>query len=124
MTIRLSGFCRTPRTLPISAMNHGLDDSLAQFAGRPLAEAFPYLILDARYERVREAGGIASQAGLMAIGIDWDGRRQVLAAFGLYLPPGNPDPALSDVMIQQAVSRGELKPDFLPGDVRVVVAQV
>src|ERR1700757_2353085 len=63
----------------ISAMNQGLDASLAQFAGRPLAEAFPYLILDARYERVREAGVITSQAVLIAIGIDWDGRRQVLA---------------------------------------------
>ena len=63
----------------ISAMNHGLDASLAQFAGRPLAEAFPYLILDARYERVREAGVITSQAVLIAIGIDWDGRRQILA---------------------------------------------
>src|ERR1700693_3484949 len=60
-------------------MNQGLDASLAQFAGRPLAEAFPYLIVDARYERVREAGVIASQAVLIAIGIDWDGRRQVLA---------------------------------------------
>ena len=56
----------------ISAMNQGLDASLAQFAGRPLAEAFPYLILDARYERVREAGVITSQAVLIAIGIDWD----------------------------------------------------
>jgi transposase-like protein len=63
----------------ISAMNQRLDASLAQFAGRPLAEAFPYLILDARYERVREAGVIASQAVLIAIGVDWDGRRQVLA---------------------------------------------
>jgi transposase-like protein len=63
----------------ISAMNQQLDASLAQFAGRPLVEAFPYLILDARYERVREAGVIASQAVLIAIGIDWDGRRQVLA---------------------------------------------
>src|SRR5256884_6163813 len=63
----------------ISAMNQGLDASLAQFAGRPLAEAFPYLILDARHERVREAGVITSQAVLIAIGIDWDGRRQVLA---------------------------------------------
>jgi transposase-like protein len=63
----------------ISAMNQRLDDSLAQFAGRSLAEAFPYLILDARYERVREAGVIVSQAVLIAIGIDWDGRRQVLA---------------------------------------------
>ena len=63
----------------ISAMNQRLDASLAQFAGRALAEAFPYLILDARYERVREAGVITSQAVLIAIGIDWDGRRQVLA---------------------------------------------
>ena len=63
----------------ISAMNQRLDASLAQFAGRSLAEAFPYLILDARYERVREAGVIVSQAVLIAIGIDWDGRRQVLA---------------------------------------------
>src|SRR5436309_12026011 len=63
----------------ISAINQRLDASLAQFAGRPLAEAFPYVILDARYERVREAGVITSQAVLIAIGIDWDGRRQVLA---------------------------------------------
>ena len=63
----------------ISAINQRLDEALAQFAGRRLAEAFPYLILDARYERVREAGVISSQAVLIAIGIDWDGRRQVLA---------------------------------------------
>src|ERR1700745_3253232 len=62
----------------ISAINRRLDESLAQFAGRPLADAFPYLILDARYEWVREAGVIASQAVLIAIGIDWDGRRQSL----------------------------------------------
>src|SRR5439155_8656336 len=63
----------------ISAMNQRLDASLAQFAGRPLVEAFPDLILDARYERVLEAGVITSQAALIAIGIDWDSRRQVLA---------------------------------------------
>jgi putative transposase len=63
----------------ISAINQRLDEALAQFARRGLAEAFPYLILDARYERVREAGVISSQAVLIAIGIDWDGRRQVLA---------------------------------------------
>ena len=32
-----------------------------------------------RYERVREAGVILNQAVLIAIGVDWDGRRQVLA---------------------------------------------
>lgn len=63
----------------ISAINKRLDESLAQFATRPLKEAFPYVILDARYERVREGGVIVSQAVLIAIGVDWDGRRQVLA---------------------------------------------
>jgi transposase-like protein len=62
----------------ISAINKRLDETLAQFASRRLGEAFPYLILDARYEKVREAGVIAGQAVLIAIGIDWDGRRQVL----------------------------------------------
>ena len=35
---------------------------------------FPYLILDARYEKVREDGVIRSRAVLVAIGIDWEGR--------------------------------------------------
>jgi putative transposase len=60
----------------ISAMNQRLNADLAQFAGRPLAEAYPYLILDARYERVREAGVIVGQPVLIAIGIEGDGRRQ------------------------------------------------
>jgi transposase-like protein len=63
----------------ISAINVRLDEGLAQFAGRRLDEACPYLILDARYERVREAGVIRSQAVLLAIGIGWDGRRSILA---------------------------------------------
>ena len=63
----------------ISAINTRLDEELAQFAGRRLDEACPYLILDARYERVREAGVIRSQAVLLAIGIGWDRRRSILA---------------------------------------------
>ncbi|ESX23558.1 hypothetical protein X765_28550, partial [Mesorhizobium sp. LSHC440B00] len=31
------------------------------------------------YEKVREAGVVMSQAVLIAVGIDWDGRRQILA---------------------------------------------
>src|SRR3546814_5702251 len=63
----------------ISAINKELDGSLAAFAQRRLDEPFPYLILDARYEKVREGGVVGSQAVLIAIGIDWDGRRQILA---------------------------------------------
>jgi len=63
----------------ISEINKTLDGELAAFAERRLSEGFPYLVLDARYEKVREGGVIRSQAVLVAIGIDWDGRRQVLA---------------------------------------------
>ncbi|MGF6310710.1 transposase-like protein [Bradyrhizobium sp. i1.8.4] len=52
---------------------------VAALAERKLQEPFPYLILDARYERIREDGIIASQAVLIAFGVDWEGRRQVLA---------------------------------------------
>jgi len=63
----------------ISAITGRLDAQLAEFSQRPLTEAFPYVILDARYERVREGGVIVSRAMLVALGIDWEGRRQVLA---------------------------------------------
>jgi putative transposase len=63
----------------ISAINKRLDASLAEFAGRRLEEPYPYLILDARYERVREAGVIRSRAVLIAVAIGWDGRRSILA---------------------------------------------
>jgi putative transposase len=63
----------------ISRINQSLDEELEKFAGRQLEEEYPYLILDARYEKVREEGVIRSQAVLVAIGINWDGRRCVLA---------------------------------------------
>jgi transposase-like protein len=63
----------------ISQINKTLDAGLRAFCERRLKEPYPYLILDARYEKVREAGVITSQAVLIAIGVDWDGRRQVLA---------------------------------------------
>jgi putative transposase len=63
----------------ISTINKTLDEALKAFAERRLTEAFAYLVLDARYERIREAGVIQSQAVLVAVGIDWEGRRQILA---------------------------------------------
>jgi putative transposase len=60
-------------------MNKSLDEGLRAFAERQLDERYPYLILDARYEKVREAGIILSQAVLVAVAVDEDGRRQILA---------------------------------------------
>ncbi len=62
----------------VSELNKKLDQELARFAGRRLEEEYPYIILDARYEKVREAGVVQSRAVLVAIGIDWEGRRRVI----------------------------------------------
>jgi putative transposase len=62
----------------VSTMNVRLDQELSQFSSRRLETEYPYLILDARYEKVRLDGVIRSQAVLVAIGINWDGRREVL----------------------------------------------
>lgn len=63
----------------VSRINKKLDKELKAFAQRRLEGEYPYLIIDARYEKVRVGGVIRSQAVLVAIGIDWEGRRQILA---------------------------------------------
>ena len=75
-----SSFVR-PRVLRLlgQRVNKTLDAALTAFRERRLDEPYPYLILDARYERVREGGVIASQAVLIAVAVDGEGRRQVLA---------------------------------------------
>jgi putative transposase len=62
----------------ISEINKKRDAELGRFARRELENEYPYLIIDARYEKLRENGVIRSRAVLVAIGIDWEGRRQVL----------------------------------------------
>jgi putative transposase len=54
-----------------------LDEELAKWRNRPLG-CVKYLILDARYEKVREAGCVRDCALLVAIGINAEGRRSVL----------------------------------------------
>lgn len=62
----------------VSSLNATLDAELERFARQQLEAEYPYLILDARYEKVREDGVIRSRAVLVAIGIDWEGRRRIL----------------------------------------------
>jgi len=62
----------------VSAATQQLDAELERVMHRPLTEEYPYLILDARYERVRENGVVRARAVLVALGVDWEGRRQVL----------------------------------------------
>ncbi len=54
-----------------------LDAELQTWRNRPLA-SFPYLVLDARYEKVRHAGCLVDCAILIALGVDEAGKRTIL----------------------------------------------
>ena len=54
-----------------------LDEELNSWRNRPLGE-YPYLILDAHYEKVRQNGSVQSCAVFTAIGINTDGKREIL----------------------------------------------
>lgn len=54
-----------------------LDEQLTAWRNRPIGE-IAYLILDARYEKVRRDGNVLSCALLTAIGIGTDGKRTIL----------------------------------------------
>lgn len=57
----------------------GLEEELGRFRARRLDEQrWPFLILDARFEKVRQAGRVVSQAVLIAAGITEAGRREIL----------------------------------------------
>jgi putative transposase len=61
----------------VSRATAQLDEELAKWRNRPLG-CVKYLVLDARYEKVREAGCVRDCALLTAIGVDEEGRRSVL----------------------------------------------
>jgi transposase-like protein len=54
-----------------------LDEELETWRNRPLGEIV-YLYLDARYEKVRQAGSVRDAAILMASGVKRDGKRSIL----------------------------------------------
>ncbi|HSB12955.1 MAG TPA: IS256 family transposase [Bryobacteraceae bacterium] len=54
-----------------------LDEELTAWRQRPLGE-IPYLVLDARYEKVRHGGSVVSCAVLIAVGINPEGHRTLL----------------------------------------------
>src|SRR5690606_30111819 len=61
----------------VSRATQLLDEELQAWRQRPLGRT-PYVILDARYEKVRHGGSVIDCSVLLAIGILPDGRRAVL----------------------------------------------
>jgi putative transposase len=62
----------------VSRLCAEIDGRVQDFLGRPIEGDWPYLWLDATYVKVREAGRIVSVAVTIAVGVNGDGRREVL----------------------------------------------
>jgi putative transposase len=62
----------------VSRLCGEIDDRVNTFLNRPLEGDWPYLWLDATYVKVRQAGRIVSVAVIIAVGVNGDGRREVL----------------------------------------------
>ena len=61
----------------VSRATQLLDEELTAWRQRPIGE-IPYLVLDARYEKVRHGGSVVSCAVLIAVGITPEGHRSLL----------------------------------------------
>jgi putative transposase len=64
-------------SMDVSRASKLLDEEFAVWRARPLGQ-FSYLILDARYEKVRQGGHVIDSAVLVAYGVDTQGLRHVL----------------------------------------------
>ena len=62
----------------VSRLCGEIDERVNAFLDRPIEGDWPYLWLDATYVKVREAGRIVSVAVTVAVGVNTDGRREVL----------------------------------------------
>src|SRR5437588_9208180 len=62
----------------VSRLCGEIDDKVKAFLGRPIEGDWPYLWIDAAYVKVRQNGRIVSVAVIVAVGVNSDGRREVL----------------------------------------------
>ena len=62
----------------VSRLCGEIDERVQAFVNRPIEGDWPYLWLDATYVKVREQGRIVSVAVTIAVGVNSDGRREVL----------------------------------------------
>ena len=62
----------------VSRLCAEIDERVNAFLTRPLEGVWPYLWLDATYLKEREGGRIVSHAVIIAVGVNEDGKREVL----------------------------------------------
>lgn len=62
----------------VSRLVEEIDERVDAFLARPIEGEWPYLWIDATYLKVRDGGRIVSTAAIIAVGVNTDGRREVL----------------------------------------------
>ena len=65
----------------VSELSKGFDAEVKKWRMRSLTKQYPYLVVDARYERIRRDGLIIPQGVLIVVGIDNEGFREVLGVW-------------------------------------------
>lgn len=86
----------------VSRLVRRLDEDLAAWRNRRLPEAYPYLVVDARYERVRQGGRITSQGVLLMVGISAGGQRDII---GVTLANTESEPSWTEAL-RELIRRG------------------
>jgi transposase-like protein len=87
----------------VSRLCEEIDGKVKAFLNRPLEGDWPYLWIDATYLKVRRGGRIVSVAVIIAIGVNTDGRREVL---GLEIGTSEAEPIWTDVVEGMQFDRG------------------
>jgi transposase-like protein len=73
----------------VSRLCGEIDDKVKAFLNRPIEGDWPYLWIDATYVKVRSQGRIVSVAVIVAVGVNADGRREIL---GMDVGPSEAEP--------------------------------
>ena len=79
----------------VSRLCEEIDERVKTFLDRPLEGDWPYLWIDATYVRVRNNGRIVPVAVIVAVGMNADGRREVL---GMDVGPSEAEPFWTDFL--------------------------
>ena len=65
----------------VSSLTRRLEEDIQSWRNRMLEKSYPYLVVDARYEKVRRRSHVVSQGVLIVLGIDEQGYREILGVW-------------------------------------------
>ena len=94
-------------------MAQALDEELDRWRGRRFDKRYPYLVIDARYEHVRDDGRVMSEGVLTVEGINEQGHREVIA---VAMAPGEDKSSWGELF------RGLTEREFDPSEVVCVTS--